>query len=60
MCATGVGVPQDYALAHMWFNLEASLSTDVPTRDKAIKDRDDVAATTRGPPSVALGRDLPN
>ena len=39
----GQGVPQDYVRAHMWFNLAASRLTG-PTRDKAAKNRDSVAA----------------
>ena len=40
------GVPQDYVLAHMWFNLPAatSLLEDAATRERAVKYRDRVAA----------------
>ncbi|WP_417433089.1 sel1 repeat family protein [Hoeflea sp.] len=36
--STGEGVPQDYALAHMWFNLAAAQGAD-----KAAENRDIVA-----------------
>jgi len=38
------GVPQDYALAHMWFNLSASRATEAKLRDSAAKSRDELAA----------------
>ena len=37
--AEGKGVPQDYVLAHMWFNLSASLATAAEVRDLAAKGR---------------------
>jgi len=40
----GHGVPQDYAQAHMWYNLAASHAEDPATRETAVKNRDDVAA----------------
>ncbi len=44
MYILGLGVPQDYALAHMWFNLAASRYPPGEDRDKAVKYRDIVAA----------------
>ncbi len=50
MYAKGQGVPQDYVLAHFWFNLAASRAVKVKqaaqaaTRDLAVKARDLVAA----------------
>jgi hypothetical protein len=42
----GQGVPQDYVLAHMWFNLAASRfsGSEEEYRDKAVKNRDFVAS----------------
>jgi TPR repeat protein len=42
----GQGVPQDYARAHMWFNLAASHARNdaFPFRGLAVKARDEVAA----------------
>ena len=37
--ASGQGVPQDYAQAHMWFNLAASRAHDAGVRDQAVKAR---------------------
>ncbi len=42
MYAEGLGVPQDYAQAHMWFNLAAS-SPPGEDRDNAVKNRDILA-----------------
>ncbi len=39
----GQGVPRDYVQAHMWFNLAASKSPPGEDRDKAAKNRDNVA-----------------
>jgi hypothetical protein len=44
MYGVGLGVPQDYAQAHMWFNLAASRAEYAATRDTAAKDRDELAA----------------
>ena len=44
MYANGRGVPQDYALAHMWFNLAASRATTAWLGPAAVKGRDEVAA----------------
>jgi TPR repeat protein len=44
MYGLGQGVPQDYVQAHLWFNLAASRLRPGETRDKAIKNRDLVAA----------------
>jgi TPR repeat protein len=40
----GLGVPQDYALAHMWFNLASSPATNTDLRQMAVQNRDHVAA----------------
>jgi uncharacterized protein len=40
----GLGVPQDYALAHMWFNLASSPATNADLRQMAVQNRDQVAA----------------
>jgi TPR repeat protein len=40
----GSGVPQDYVLAHMWFNLSAARKTDQKERADAVNARDRVAA----------------
>ena len=40
----GLGVPQDYALAHMWFNLASSPATNTDLRQMAVENRDKVAA----------------
>ncbi len=39
----GQGVPQDYAQAHMWYNLAASNLPPGKVRNKAVKNRDIVA-----------------
>ncbi len=39
----GLGVPQDYAQAHMWYNLAASKHPLGEVRNKAVKNRDLVA-----------------
>ncbi len=41
--SNGQGVPQDYAEAHMWFNLAASIFPPGEDRDKAVNNRDIVA-----------------
>jgi TPR repeat protein len=38
MYHNGLGVPQDYVMAHMWFNLAAALGDE-----KALKTRDALA-----------------
>jgi len=50
MYASGHGVPQDYVLAHMWFNLSASsnrgdqsLQAAAATNERRIQARDEVA-----------------
>jgi hypothetical protein len=40
----GLGVPQDYALAHMWFNLASSPATNTDLRQMAVENRDKLAA----------------
>ena len=40
----GLGVPQNYALAHMWFNLASSPATNTDLRQMAVESRDKVAA----------------
>ena len=44
MYENGRGVPQDYVLAHVWFNLSASRQTDPKNRELTAKARDRVAA----------------
>ena len=50
----GQGVPQNYIMAHMWFNLAASRATDTATRDQAAQElqshgrRDDARSDRRG------------
>ncbi len=39
----GLGVPQDYARAHMWFNLAASRFPFGVNRDDAVELRDLIA-----------------
>ena len=43
MYHNGKGVPQDYAQAHMWFNLAAFRFPPGERRDKAARNRDIVA-----------------
>ncbi len=43
MYSEGKGVPQDYAQAHMWFNLAASRYPPGEDRDMAVNNRDIVA-----------------
>ncbi len=43
MYVEGLGVPQDYSKAHMWFNLAASRFPPGERRDTAVKNRDIVA-----------------
>jgi uncharacterized protein len=40
----GLGVPQDYALAYMWFSLASSPATNTDLRQMAVENRDKVAA----------------
>jgi uncharacterized protein len=40
----GLGVAQDYALAHMWFDLASSPATNTELRQMAVENRDKVAA----------------
>jgi hypothetical protein len=44
--AEGQGVPQDYVLAHMWFNLAVThiRASNTEARNLAVKNRDNVAA----------------
>jgi TPR repeat protein len=46
MYYNGQGVPQDYILAHMWFNLAASRfpASEGEKREQAVKDRDIVTS----------------
>ncbi len=39
----GQGVPQDYAQAHMWYNLAASKFSPGEDRDQAVENRDIIA-----------------
>ncbi len=41
--SNGKGVPQDYVQAHKWANLAASTATEADLRDRAVKQRDEVA-----------------
>ncbi len=43
MYRSGQGVPQDYAKAHMWYNLAASRYPPGEDRDRAARNRDIVA-----------------
>ncbi len=38
----GVGTPQDYVQAHKWYNLSASAATDQESRERAVKNRNQV------------------
>jgi TPR repeat protein len=42
--AYGRGVPQDYVQAYMWFQLAASHFPEKENRERAIKNRDIIAA----------------
>jgi hypothetical protein len=44
MYEQGQGVPQNYIMAHMWFNLAASRATDTATRNQAAKNCNRTAA----------------
>ena len=44
MYKNGQGVPQDYAQAHMWYNLAASRLPPGKDRNKAVRNRDILAA----------------
>jgi len=39
----GHGVKQDSVRAYMWYNVEASLSTNDPQKDVAAENRDEIA-----------------
>ncbi len=41
--SNGLGVPQDYVQAHMWYNLAASRFPPSGDRDRAVRNRDNVA-----------------
>ncbi len=43
MYDNGLGVPQDYVQAHMWYNLAASRYPPGEDRDDAVEGRDIVA-----------------
>ncbi len=43
MYVEGLGVPQDYSKAHMWYNLAASRLPPGVEHDIAVKNRDNVA-----------------
>jgi TPR repeat protein len=43
MFDAGEGVPQDYILAHMWFNLAVS-ALEGKKQEQTVKDRDNVAS----------------
>ena len=42
----GLGVPQDYTLAHMWFNLASSSATNTDLRQMAVQNRASWVAAT--------------
>jgi hypothetical protein len=44
MYLLGQGSPQGYLLAHMWFNLAASGTSDASGRQLSVNYRDDVAS----------------
>ena len=48
----GHGVPQDYAQAHIWYNLAASSAEDDAARNEAAKVRD-LVATKMTPAQIA-------
>jgi len=43
MYSKGQGVPRDYQLAYMWYNLAAARAPNQDTREKAVGNRDRVA-----------------
>lgn len=55
MYQNGQGVPQDFAQAHMYFNLAASHAEAAGTRDSAVKARD-LVATLMTPAQVDEAR----
>ena len=52
----GRGVPQDYVLAHMWFNLAAS-RLEAEKRNEAVKNRD-IIASRMTPAQIAKAQRL--
>jgi len=59
MYANVQGVPQDYVLAHMWYNLTASRFSELESeyREKAVRSRDTVA-TMMTPEQIAEAQRL--
>jgi TPR repeat protein len=55
--AKGQGVPQDYVQAYMWFNRAARRASDTEGRDRAVRNRDSVAAHMT-PAQIAEARGL--
>jgi TPR repeat protein len=45
MYARGLGVPRDFVLAYMWSNLAATRETNAEERERAVKNRDLIAAS---------------
>ncbi len=45
MYANGLGVPQDYVRAHLWYNLAAVgfTASETENRNKAVRNRDTLA-----------------
>ncbi len=58
MYSSGQGVPQDYAKAHMWYNLAASRFPPGEERDQAVKDRDFVAILWMTPAQISEAQKL--
>jgi len=44
MYDNGQGVPQDFVQAHLWYNLAASTLKEPEKRERAARNRDDIAA----------------
>ncbi len=57
MYDNGQGVPQDYAQAHMWYNLAASRFPPGENRDIAVNNRD-VVAERMTPAQIAEAQKL--
>ena len=45
MCASGLGLPQDFVQAYMWSNLAAMRETNAEERERAVKNRDLIASS---------------
>ncbi len=57
MYDAGRGVPQDYAQAHMWYNLAASRLPPGEDRDRAVKNRD-ILVTEMTPAQITEAQKL--